>query len=154
MGPDEDCTSGFPPCGDDLGGGSCRFALSGCAQKHAVFSDPNKAFGSSSGNLRRFGASSHLGVLRALSSWIQKTIVVVVIVAVAVTIAVAVGTKNYLLSEVCFTYRSGCISHIVWVAAVLVIIVTKCIKAVALTAKAAIDCSGDPRKPRKAQECR
>ena len=59
-------TSGFPPCGDDLGGGSCRFALSGCAQKHAVFSDPNKAFGSSSGNLRRFGASSHLGVLRAL----------------------------------------------------------------------------------------
>jgi hypothetical protein len=80
-----------PHYGDDLGGGSCRFALSGCAQKHAVFSDPNKAFQSSSGNLRRFGASSHLGVLRALSSWIQKTIVVVVIVAVAVTVAVAVA---------------------------------------------------------------
>ena len=81
-----------PHCGDDLGGGSCRFALSGCAQKHAVFSDPNKAFRSSSGNLRRFGAASHLGVLRALSSWIQKTIVIVVVmVAVAVTVAVAVA---------------------------------------------------------------
>jgi hypothetical protein len=98
VGPDGDCTSSFPPCGDDLGGGSCRFALSGCAQKHAVFSDPNKAFRSSSGNLRRFGASSHLGVLRALSSWIQKT-VVVVIVAVAVTIAVAVAVGKAMVKE-------------------------------------------------------